>query len=139
MSDTGGALRATSDALVGNLDRLVELEDLKRALAPGDPRLVALAQEIEALAERVMAGTTRQLALAEKADELGAIGAPHAPNRSIEATPREIHVILAEWRDAERRADEAAPGSQETTSAAADAARLRDEYRQAQDARSRGG
>lgn len=42
---------------------------------------------------------------------------------------REIQVILAEWRDAERRTIEATAGSAEHAQAEADANRLRAEYR----------
>jgi hypothetical protein len=80
---------------------------------------------------RVLGRSVRQRELTEVArDEVDA-GAPGAPKHSIATTPREIHTILAEWRDAERRAAEAPPGSAEAKTAEAEVDRLRDEYRQA--------
>ena len=58
--DTGNALRETSDALLRDLDVLATIEDEKRSLEPGDPRLVELAARIEDVARRVLASTTRQ-------------------------------------------------------------------------------
>ena len=49
--ETSHALRETSDALMRDLDVLTALEEQKRGLDPGDPRLVELAGRIEAIAE----------------------------------------------------------------------------------------
>jgi hypothetical protein len=60
------------------------------------------------------------------------VGAPSAPDQTIEETPpREIHTILDEWRAAERRAAQAAPRSSEAAQAALEVQRLRLEYQQA--------
>lgn len=134
MSDIGNALRSTSDSLIRDLEELNTLEAEKRALAPGSPRLLDLAAEIEAIAGRLVASTTRQRVLSERVEDLVAEGDPDAPSRPIEATPREIHVILAEWREVERQAGEAAPGTPEAAVAAKRSAELRDEYRLAHEA-----
>jgi hypothetical protein len=131
LSETGSALRATSDALIQDLEHLASLERQKRQLMPDDPRLVALASEVEVIALRVLGRSVRQRELTEDARDEVKAGEPDAPQRSIATTPREIHTILAEWRDAERRASEASPGSAEAKAAEAEIDRLRNEYRQA--------
>ena len=132
--DTARALRETSDALMRDLDVLVQIEEEKRTLEPGDPRLVELAERIDEIALRVLGGTTRQADLTKLANAQVAAGSSAAPEASIEATPRSIQAILNEWRDAERRAAAAEPGSAEALEAGVLVDRLRDEYRQAQDA-----
>jgi hypothetical protein len=136
LSETGSALRATSDELIQDLERLASLEREKRQMTPDDPRMVAVASEVEALALRVLGRSVRQRQLTEDARDDAQAGGTAAPQRSIAATPREIHMILAEWRDAERRASEAPTGSAEAKAAEAEIDHLRDEYRQAhEDAR----
>ena len=131
MSETGSALRATSDALIQDLERLALLERQKRQMTPEDPRMVELASEVETIALRVLGRSVRQRELTEDAREEVRAGAPGAMKHPIAATPREIHSILAEWREAERRASEARPGSAEAKAAEGEIDRLRDEYRQA--------
>lgn len=138
MSETGNALRATSDALMRDLAALHELEKEKRVIEPDSPRLVSLAEEIEALAARVMGNSMRQRRLSERAEALVEFDAPDAPEQSIAETSREIHVILAEWRDTERQLADAVPNSPEAALAARTVERLRREYRRAhEDARRR--
>jgi hypothetical protein len=131
LSETGSALRATSDALIQDLEQLSSLEEQKRHLRPDDPRTVRLAAEVESIAQRVLAKTVRQRELTEDAREQARTGDPDAPHDAIAETPRAIHQILADWRDAERRASDAAPGSAEARAAEAEIDRLRDEYRRA--------
>ena len=66
--ETSQKLRETSDALLRDLEVLGAIEDEKRDLAPGDPRLVELAGRIQAIAERVLAGTVRQHQLTQVAN-----------------------------------------------------------------------
>lgn len=132
--DTARALRETSDALLRDLDVLVQIEEEKRGLEPGDPRLVELAERIDQIALRILGGTTRQADLTKLANAQVAAGSSAAPESSIDATPRSIPAILTEWRDAERRAAAATPGSADALEAEAFVQRLREEYRQAQDA-----
>lgn len=134
MSETSNALRATSDSLMQDLAALHELEIEKRRLPPADPRLQRLAEEIEAIAIRVMGSSMRQRRIGEQAAVLMQRGAPDAPTRSIAETPREIHVILAEWRDAERALADAMPGTMHADRAEDAIDRLRAEYRRAHQA-----
>ena len=136
--DTAHALRETSDALLRDLDVLVAIEEEKRTLEPGDPRLVELAQRVDDIARRVLGGTGRQRDLTRLANAQVEAGDASAPEGSIEATPRPIASILGDWRDAERRAAAAEPGSAEAAEADALVDRLRAEYRTAQDAARRG-
>ena len=108
--ETGNALRATSDALLRDLDVLVTIEEEKRSLEPGDPRLVELAARIEEIARRVLEGTTRQHDLTRVVNAQVEAGSPHAPDAPIEDTARPIQAVLSDWRDAERRAAAAEPG-----------------------------
>jgi hypothetical protein len=137
--DTARALRETSDALLRDLDVLVANEEEKRTLEPGDPRLVELADRVDALAARVLGMSGHQRDLTRIARAQVATESPAAPEQSIEATPRPLYAILTEWRDAERRAAAATPGSPEAIEANALVARLRDEYGAAQEAAHRGG
>jgi hypothetical protein len=140
LSETGNALRATSDALMRDLAELQALEQEKRNLEPGSPRMVRLAEEIEALASRVMGSSMRQRRITQRVETLIEVGAPDAPDASIAETPREIHVILAEWRDTERQLADAAPDSPEADVAEQRIDQLRREYRRAHEqARNRTG
>lgn len=131
--DTAHALRETSDALLRDLDVLVTLEEEKRSLEPGDPRLVELAQRIDEIAQRVLKGAGRQRDLTVVVNAQVAAGSSAAPETPIDGTPRSIQAILTEWRDAERRAAAAAPGSADAAEADALVERLRSEYRAAQE------
>jgi hypothetical protein len=136
--DTARSLRATSDALLRDLDVLVAIEEEKRTLEPGDPRLVELATRIDEIAQRILSSADHQVDLTRRATAEVSSGSPDAPATSIEETPRPIQAILTEWRDAERRAAAAEPGSADAAEAEALVQRLRAEYRRAQDqARSR--
>jgi hypothetical protein len=131
MQDTGEALREASDALLRDLEALSDLEATKREIVPGDPRLIELAGTIEALAQRVLASSARQRELTIEANDLVELGLPDAPNRSIEETVRPIATILADWREAERRAQAAPVGSKDAAEAEDDIDRLKAEYRRA--------
>jgi hypothetical protein len=132
--ETSHALRETSDALLRDLDVLATIEEEKRGLKPGDPRLVELAGRVEEIAERILAGTIRQHQLSQSINVKVEIGAPDAPATPIEATPRSTAAVLVEWRDAERRLSIAEPGSGEAAEAAALVEALREEYRRAYEA-----
>jgi hypothetical protein len=134
MADTGHALRETSDALLRDLDILSTIEEEKRQLEPGDPKLVHLASRIEEIAQRVLVGSVRQRQLTEVVSAQVETGSSEAPAGPIEDTPRPMQAILADWRDAERRAADAEPGSAEAAEAEALVNRLRDEYRRAHEA-----
>jgi hypothetical protein len=129
--DASKELRASSDNLLDDLALLAGLEQQKRDLQPGSPELVAVAQEIEQLARRVLGHSQRQRSLTEQVNEIAERATVSDAPPTIEETPREIHVILADWRDAERRAQEAGPGSSDAAAAASDIDRFREEYRAA--------
>lgn len=131
---TGDALRQTSDALLRDLDVLVTLEEEKRSLDPGDDRLVEMAGRIEEIAQRILSGSVRQHQLTQEVNAQVEAGSASAPDASINETPRPIQVVLAEWREAERRAGAAEPGSAEAAEAEALVTRLRAEYRRAHEA-----
>ncbi len=131
MDDTAADLRATSDALMRDLEVLAAIEDEKRTLPPGDPRLVELAKRVEDVARRVLTSTVRQRLLTEVGHEQVEASEPGRPVASIDETPRAIADILSEWRAAERRASAAEPGSAEEAEARALADHHREEYRQA--------
>jgi hypothetical protein len=126
--DASKELRASSDALLDDLARLAGLEQEKRSLTADNPRVVVLAEEIEQLAARVLGQSRRQRSLSETVNDqaLTTGGLP-----SIEETPREIHLILADWREAERQVREAPPDSRQAQEAEAAIDRLREEYRAA--------
>lgn len=131
-AETAHALRATSDALIADLDELIRLEREKRILRFDDPRLEEMSERIEDLAARVLTSTALEQELSEDARAEAAAGAPNAPPQTIDQTPpRELHTILEEWRAAERRAAQAAPRSSEAARAALEVQRLRTEYRRA--------
>jgi hypothetical protein len=131
------SLRAVSDALLQDLEALLAAEQEKRNVAPDDPRLMTLANEVDAIAQRVLGLTERQQDIAAEVHDLAAEGGPGAPTESIEDTVRPIGVILAEWRAAEREATTLAEGSPQAAAARNAADRLRDEYRRAYESRRR--
>jgi hypothetical protein len=121
-------LRVTSDRMLRTLDQLAALETEKRALTPGTPRFQRLADEVERLAADVFAQTHAQRQLGEQAQVVSEhTGVALDPIAETTAT-RDPQAILADWRDAERRLQLAAPDSAEHAAAAADVGRLRDEY-----------
>jgi hypothetical protein len=130
---TTSDLRATSDELLRDLAALGALEEEKRTLPFDDPRLVEIAEQIEVIAARVLAGSTRQTSLAR-------VAADEAPGTSsIDDVRRPLAAILAEWREVERRARDVPDGSAEAAEIRILASRLRDEYREAYDERAAGG
>ena len=138
MPGTGDALRRTSDTLLRDIETLLQLEEEKRTIDPGDPRLVDLASQIELVAKRVLASSTSQRAQTQVINDLVDAGSSSAPDKPIEDTPRSMEAILAAWRQAERQLDAAEPGSAEAEEAQVLIARLRDEYRRAHDEANRG-
>jgi hypothetical protein len=134
MVDTGRALREASDALLRDLEALSVLEDEKRAVQPGDPRLVDLAAQIEVVAGRVLLTSGRERALTEQIQQAAETGMAPVPDESIDDTPRAISAILSDWRDAERRLEAAADGTAEARAAEILVDQLREEYRKAHEA-----
>ena len=122
-------LRSTSDQVLGTLDKLRELEIEKRSISPTDPRFQQLANEVQQLADGLTSTAEVQAELGEKVAEKHDRAGDEAP--AINETQRDVMTILSDWRDAERRAAGAVPGSAEQTAAIADVDRLRAEYQRA--------
>jgi hypothetical protein len=123
-------LRDTSDSLLRALDLITELENEKRELPTGTKRFVELARRIEDLAVDVLHRTEREASLAETMEERReAGGGTGRPIELINPEPREMSIILAEWRDAERELAQVDPASEQAAVAAANVRRLREEYR----------
>jgi hypothetical protein len=121
-------LRATSDLMLEMLERLRRAEDAKRALTPGTAEFARMAWDVLELARTVTRWSELQL---RQANEFLADGKADAP---LEAAPkRRLDAVLAEWRQSEIRLSHAPPGSSQAIIAAADADRLREEYRELQD------
>jgi len=129
-------LRAVSDSVLDDLAKLAKLETSKRRLQPSDPRRVAVSEEIEQGAQRLLGSSREEWALSQEAlaasQRTGAT-ATAAAAPTIEATvPRPVRAILESWRDAERRLAELGPNDEEARSAIeAEIVRVRAEYRAA--------
>jgi hypothetical protein len=134
MTETGDALRATSDALLRDLDVLATLEEQKREIVPGDPRLVELAEQIESIAARILGESASQRELSKRVQRLTDSGSAVAPDETIAETARPVAAVLAEWREAERRLAATTPGSVDEAEARLLVDRLRTEYGRAHDA-----
>lgn len=115
-------LRAESDTFRAHLERLTELEDQKRRLPPTDPAFMALAVEVERLAETVLADARGQTSIGADAHVDGV-------TTPIEEVPPELSAvqILEGWRASERRLAELPADSEE----ARRARHQRDAYRRA--------
>ncbi len=131
MPDTRRAqsrLRGASETLLRDLELLRSLEEEKRTLPPGSARFQEIALEIQQLAAKVLESSSVQREVGVQIGEAMDASARSTPIDELTRLPQEI---LSDWRDAERRAGAAAPRSPEAAAAHRDAARLRDEYRQA--------
>lgn len=133
--DMDERLRSTSDQMLENIEHLHAVESDKRVVPPGSREFKRLAREAERLANSLIAHAEAQSDLgAAVAEQDAARGTATPP---IDATPRDVATILAEWRDAERRAAAAEPASDDDDAARKDVLRLRDEYQRAHRAASR--
>lgn len=121
-------LRVTSDAFLARVERLHALEEQKREVPAAEA--AELAKEVETLTREVLEWATRQTELAEDAAARDSDGRPIAVT-----PPRALHVVLDDWRAAERTLATEPPGTAAYESARADVERLRDEYARAYGAR----
>jgi hypothetical protein len=120
-------LNGTSQTLLEHLELLQRLEEDMRGLDATDPRVRALAAQVRVLSASVLDMSMRQRTLGEW---LAAADPAQAP--AVEdAPPRELALILGDWRDAERRWRMASVGSLDAKVARADVDRFRDEYARA--------
>jgi hypothetical protein len=124
-------LRVASDRLLGTLEQLETLENEKRTLPPESERFQTLAFEIERLAAEIFAQSHAQEQLGEAARAQSARQGVSLPPIEESESVRELSLILADWRDAERRLQLADPDTAEHAIAKADSARLRAEYQSA--------
>ena len=131
-------LRATSDSLLATLDRLRELELEKRQTALGSPRLVELSVEIERLAASVLGASDVQSDLARVAQDLVDKGDLDS-TQSIDSmgNTRDVHTVLSDWRETERRLAELDGSSAAAVKLRARIEVLRTEYRRAHEAAAR--
>jgi hypothetical protein len=121
---TDQELRLTSDSFLARVERLQALEEQKRQLPPD--QVADISREVEALSREVLEWAQRQTVLAAEA----AVD-PTATRPIAVVPPRELHVVLEEWRAAERKLSGQEPGTAAWESAQADIDRLRDEYARA--------
>ncbi len=89
------ALQRSSEEFLRALGAIAAMEEEKKALDPDDPRRQELAARIEERTLELFARSQHQTRLVAEA-------APDEP-----APPRPAQVVLADWRDAERRLHEA--------------------------------
>jgi hypothetical protein len=133
MTEAESGLRAVSDELLSELDQLAGIEAEKRTLHPGDERAVELSVTARKLAERILSTSRAEEDLAEGGLQAVKEGLPGAPDRPIEETHRQLHLILDDWREAERGVAAAAPGTSEWIEQRGRADAFRNEYQRAFD------
>ena len=63
-TDTGDDLRATSEDVAADAERLRRIEERKLALSPDDPELIRLSEEAERIARALVPKTVAQKELA---------------------------------------------------------------------------
>ena len=131
------ALRGASDGLLIAIREVDARERMKRGVLPDDPAFASLAKDVREAAETLLrlARVEEENAIAVQA-EPGASGLP-----TIEASPppENLAGILADWRDVERRLNEAAPGTAEERRLMDQFESLRDRYAKAMEATRRKG
>ena len=116
------------------LERLQAAEQLKRGHLPGTREFADLAFEVLELSRMVTRWAEHQLQQAnERLAELPPSSVPLS-----ETSKRRLDEVLAEWRQAEIQLSLVLPGSTEYATATASVERLREEYRQLQDAKMEG-
>ena len=108
----------------------------RRTGRPFSFEIMVTNRDDERLARRLLGEAVGQRRLSEDTHADAAAGGSSAP---IAETHRDMRLILADWRDAERRLSESREGSHEAAGAASDVERHRIEYQAAfSDARRRG-
>jgi hypothetical protein len=134
--DLSTRLRRTSDDFLARLDELESLEAQKRKLEPGSAAFRALAERVKDLSRELFHASQVQQSLGEASADLKATKSPEVPAGPIDdIEPRDLPVILAEWRDIERRLAEMPADTDDAVTLRREADRLRTEYRVAFQAR----
>jgi hypothetical protein len=118
-------LERTSDVLLMQLSELEELERTKRDLPDGSKAQLRLSRQVESLARKVLRTAGDQTELVETISDVAEATTGESP------MPREPHLILAEWRSAERTLEHETPGTPGWEAARSEVERLRAEYRRA--------
>jgi hypothetical protein len=67
MAELDDDLHATTESIAADAERLVAIEEEKRALEPGDPRMIELSTESERLARGLVPKTGAETQLAKEA------------------------------------------------------------------------
>ena len=67
MAELDDDLHATAESIAADAERLVAIEEEKRALEPGDPRMIELSTESERLAGGLVPKTGAETQLAKEA------------------------------------------------------------------------
>ena len=123
------SLRVTSDSFLTRVERLHALEEQKREL-PAD-EIVAMADEVESLSREILDWAAKQAELARTV----ASTEPGTSRPIAIIPPRQLSIVLGEWRASERVLSVQEPGTAAWESARADVERLREEYARAYRAR----
>jgi hypothetical protein len=124
-------VRSTSDNLLRSLERLEALEAKKRTTEPDSAEFRSLAAEIERLGAAVFAHAHAQRELGDKSRAIAKRSGADVPTIEETVPNRDLSMILAEWRAAERRMVGLQPDGAEYAAAKADVDRLRSEYHDA--------
>jgi hypothetical protein len=123
-------LRTVSDTFLQQLERLLELEELKRETPVDDEGFPALARAVEDGVKALLERAEQQRVLADEAHI-------EAVAEGVEETIDDVDPaltpsgVLQLWRDAERRLASAPAGSSEARQLAARSDRLRAAYQRA--------
>jgi hypothetical protein len=126
-------LRRRSDQILETIGKLTNLEVDKREAQPGTAAFVETARTVRTLAQALLDQAGDEQRLAERLQRLRQDAHGAVPERPIARVSgaRPIQVVLAEWREAERRLIQAEVASDVERAAKADADRLREEYQRA--------
>jgi hypothetical protein len=124
-------LRAESDAIMGMVATLREIENKKRHSPPGSEEFLWYAERVEELSHVVADLSERETEMAKRAAR--APGRSGATLAETEPPPSVPH-LLDEWRAAERRLSLVDPTSDEAKELGREIGRLREQYRKAIDA-----
>ena len=131
MTEIEQELRSTSDNLLRSLERLEALEAEKRMTEPDSAKFRSLAAEIERVGAAVFAHAHAQRELGDRSVATAKRAGADVPTIQETVPNRDLSMILAEWRSAERRMVDLKPDSAEYAAAKADVDRLRSEYHDA--------
>jgi hypothetical protein len=124
--ETRHDLRAESDAILGMIQTLGEIEERKRRCPPGSQEFLWYAERVQDLSHVIADLSEREREMAERAAV-----APGQSRSTLEETrpPEAVPPFLEAWRAAERRLSLVEPDSVEARELALEIGRLRERYR----------